>query len=190
MWWDNTALPIKQPSDAELQRNTYSAYYAGNVVKGGVFLQPCGWLGTEELWVGAVSDSEYFKRAGILDKQELFLNKNDGESSNEKWYNILDKGYKVGAEAWQHDEQLILQPSFAKSEIKFNTFQTIRSGAVAADRSANERAVHVCKISNFLSDGLNENACHKRWCDVWLAWSYQCNFMYCPVTGIQMYIYL
>ncbi len=181
--WDNTALPIKQPSDAELQRNTYSAYYAGNVAKGGIFLQLCGWLGTEELWVGAVSDSEYFKRSGILEQQKQFVHKYDNKNAHIKWYNILDKGYKVGSAAWQQDGQLVLQPSFAKAEMKFNTFQTIRSGAIASDRSANERAVHVCKISNFLSDGLPENACHERWCDVWLAWSFQCNFMYSPVTG-------
>jgi hypothetical protein len=67
--WDSTALPIHTPGAAELQQNTYSAYYAGNVAKGAVFLQLCGWMGTCELWVGAVSDSKYFKRSGILKQQ-------------------------------------------------------------------------------------------------------------------------
>ena len=56
---DNTDIPINTPADAEHQRNTYSAYYAGNVGKGAVFIQPSGWMGTHDLWMGAVSDSEY-----------------------------------------------------------------------------------------------------------------------------------
>jgi hypothetical protein len=36
-----------------------SAYHAGNVAKGGIFLQLCGWLGTHELNPGAMIDLEY-----------------------------------------------------------------------------------------------------------------------------------
>jgi hypothetical protein len=56
--WHNTNVPLCfNPSEAEAQHNTYSLYYGGNVAKGGVFIQPCGWMGTHELWMGAVSDT-------------------------------------------------------------------------------------------------------------------------------------
>jgi hypothetical protein len=51
--WDNTNVPIAfKPSASDTQRNTYNAYYAGNVAKGGVFIQPCGWIGTHHLSSG------------------------------------------------------------------------------------------------------------------------------------------
>jgi hypothetical protein len=58
--WDNTNVDFMgKPTDADLQRLTYSLYYGGNVAKGGIFLELCGWLGGWELWLGAVSDSDY-----------------------------------------------------------------------------------------------------------------------------------
>jgi len=44
--WDNTNVDfLGKPTDADLQRLTYSLYYGCNVAKGGIFLQLCGWLG-------------------------------------------------------------------------------------------------------------------------------------------------
>jgi hypothetical protein len=58
--WDNTNINMCfKPTVFETQRITYSQYYGGNVAKGGVFIQPCGWIGTHELWTGGISDSEY-----------------------------------------------------------------------------------------------------------------------------------
>ena len=58
--WDNTNVDFMgKPTDADLQRLTYSLYYGRNVAKGGIFLELCGWLGGWELWLGAVSDSDY-----------------------------------------------------------------------------------------------------------------------------------
>jgi hypothetical protein len=62
--WDDANINIPAASDAHLSRHTYSAYYAGNVAKGAVFLQLCGWMGTWELWAGAISDTEYQTRSG------------------------------------------------------------------------------------------------------------------------------
>jgi hypothetical protein len=75
IFWDSTSIPIPQPSCAELQRNTYSQYYKGNVAKGGVFVQPCGWSGTWDLFVGDTSDSEYMIRSGIIPHQHHFFEK-------------------------------------------------------------------------------------------------------------------
>lgn len=179
--WDNTAITMKgKPSDPEIQRNTYSSYYAGNVAKGAVFLQLCGWLGTFDLWVGAVSDTEYMKRSGILTQQQEFLD-NESDNKNINWINILDKGYRVGAAAWQAGGQLVLQPSFAKAEQKFSSHETIRSAGIAADRSANERAVNRCKGCGYLQSGIKTSTDYTRISNVWLAWSFQANFMYKPV---------
>jgi hypothetical protein len=54
-------------------------------------------MGIGELWVGAVSDIKYFQRSGILKHQQHFLEENDATTKDTKWYNILDKEYKVGA---------------------------------------------------------------------------------------------
>ena len=180
--WDNTAIRMKgKPTDAEFQRNTYSSYYAGNVAKGAVFIQLCGWIGAHDLWVGAVSDSEYMKRSGILSQQQQYIMEDDKEYKEINWINILDKGYKVGAAAWQAGGQLVLQPSFAKAEQKFSSHDTIRSAAIAADRSANERAVNRCKGCGYLEMGIKSHTDLERISDVWLAWSFQINFMYKPV---------
>ena len=64
---------------------------------------------------------------------------------------------------------------------KFSTKETLRAASVAADRSGNERAVRVAKMSAYIKRG---TALHKnvdRLCDVWLAWSWQANFMFKPV---------
>ena len=46
--WDNTNVDFQgKASDLDLQRLTFSLYYGGNVAKGGIFLQLCGWLGIE-----------------------------------------------------------------------------------------------------------------------------------------------
>jgi hypothetical protein len=41
-------------------------------LKGGVFTQCGGWLGTHELWGGNVSDSDYNRNAGYLEEQAAF----------------------------------------------------------------------------------------------------------------------
>jgi hypothetical protein len=89
----------------------------------------------------------------------------------------------VGADAWHAGQQMVLQPSFAKAHKKFNTYETLYSGAIAHDRLANARAVRLSKASLFLSDGLMQNEDHVCWCNVWLSWGFQINFMYRPVTG-------
>jgi hypothetical protein len=46
--WDGTDVRMYKSSDSATQRCTYSSYYAGNVGKGSIFIQPCGWLGTQK----------------------------------------------------------------------------------------------------------------------------------------------
>ena len=176
--WDNTNIKLHKPSNAEAQRNTFSSYYNDNVGKGAVFIQLCGWMGTYELWMGGVSDSEYMIRSGILKQQQLFVKDYDPDNKDIPFLNILDRGYRIISAAWRTGGQFVLQPAFAKSDKKFNTLEVIRSASVASDRGGNERAVRIAKMCGSLKNGLQGNGSPERLCDLWLAWSFQANFMF------------
>ena len=77
IFWDNTNVDmIFKPSTAINQQITYSRYYASNCSKCSVLIQFCVWLGTEDLWVGAVSDSKYQVFTDIFKKQQEFAENN------------------------------------------------------------------------------------------------------------------
>ena len=178
--WDNTNLNfMAKPEDAELQRLTFLLYYGANVAKGAIFLQLCGWLGGWELWLGAVSDSDYFQRCGLLEFQKEFQCLD--ASSTLSFTNILDKGYRCIRAAWRAGGQLLLQPFFAKSDRKFTGREVLMSGAVATDRSSNERAVKVMKSSLRLVRGIHQRQNLDTYSDLWIGWGFQCNFMFSPV---------
>jgi hypothetical protein len=175
----NTGLGMLKPSSALLQSLTYSQYYAGNVAKGGIFVQLCGWMGTHDLYPGAMSDTKYFKETGILEQQKLFQELDGGVIN---FLNVLDRGYRVTRAAWKQN-QFVLQPNFASSDRKFNTHETLRSGALAADRSGNERCVRLSKSSNLVKHGLQKAggtgpATIRRVSKSWLVHGFQVNFMY------------
>jgi DDE superfamily endonuclease len=140
--WDNTDVRLATPSNANLQRNTWSDYYNGNVGKGSVFIQLCGWMGTHELWEGAVSDTDYFTRSGILQLQQQYIEMYDSGATDSEWIIILDRGYKVVGQCFATGKQKCLQPTFTRSnDPKFSGNDTQLTAAVASDRGANERAV-------------------------------------------------
>ena len=72
----------------------------------------------------------------------------------------------------------MLQLKFAKNEERFSTSETLLTENVATDRAGNERAVRYAKHSDYISIGLLSNESVETLCDVWLAWSFQTNFMY------------
>jgi hypothetical protein len=179
VFWDNTNVDMRyKPTDASLNRRTYSSYYGGNVAKGGVFLQLCGWLGAFALWVGAVSDTKYLSESGILEMQQDFV-KTD-LTSNLPFTNIVDKGYRCVIAAWRKGQYLV-QPKFARSDRKFTTADILTSACIATDRAGNERAVNVCKYSGVIQRGLYRNGNMADLDDSWLAWSFQSNFVFRPV---------
>ena len=116
-----------------------------NCFKGGVFVQLCGWMGTAPLWTGAVSDTDYNKRAGYLQEQKQFA-----------------KGYRAKLVAHREGGQLVLQPDFAESDKRFSSSQTLRSASVATDRGGNERAVNVAKRAWFLKRGFQSHLSEKQ----------------------------
>lgn len=185
MWDDTNVSFTYQPSTALNQRATFSSYYGENCAKGASFLQLCGWLGVYGLYVGAISDTHYMEKSTILKNQQQFQEKEDlvidekGEAI--PFTNILDKGYRIVRLCYRHGKQLCMQPVFAKSDEKFRSDDMLASASVAADRSGNERGVNRCKYSGWIKRGLRPNSCPKRLDNVWLAWSFQTNFMYEPV---------
>ena len=177
--WDDTNIPFTlKPSSAHLQKITYSSYYSMNCAKGGVFLQLCGWMGVEELWVGATSDSYYMEKSGILERQQKFAEKDLVNGEIKPFCLVMDKGYRIIRHAWRAGKQTCLQPKFAKSDAQFTTDELNFSGSVAADRSGNERAVRRAKLSSTLRRGLKPNGNPARLNKIWEAWSFQTNFMF------------
>ena len=139
-------------------------------------MQLCGWIGAYDLFPGAISDTEYFNEASIFEVQRLFQEWDGGD----KFLNVVDRGYCVTKAAWLQN-QLILQPVFAKSDMKFSTQDTLKSSSVAADRSGNERSVCICKQANVFKNYSTNMTCTKdieRMSDLWLTQSFQVNFMY------------
>ena len=177
--WDDTNVPFTfKPSRAENQRLTYSSYYGMNCAKGGVFLQLCGWLGVEQLWVGATSDSHYQIHNKIFEKQKAFAAEDLHNGEIYPFKNNFDKGYRLTLEAHRAGEQECIQPIFAKSDRRFIGKETIISASVASDRSGNERAVNMAKKSGYIKRGLTAAGSPERLNNAWLAWSFQVNFMY------------
>ena len=94
--------------------------------------------------------------------------------------NILDRGYRSTRAAWAAG-QLILQPTFAKSDKQLSTIDIVvrfSTSSVAADRSGNERAVRVTKMSAYVKRGTQTHKFIEQLSDVWTTWSFQSNFMF------------
>jgi len=180
IFWDDTNVAAPDPSDADLNRAWYSYYYGTCVAKGAVFLQLCGWMGGWEPWSGAISDTDYQQRAGVFEYLQKFVAKCP-TYAHIAFLNIVDKGYRCTLAAWRAGRQLMLQPDFARSDQRFNSREVLRSGAVASDRSSNERGVNVMKRSALIRRGLGKHQDPASLADAWLAWGFQVNFMYKPV---------
>ena len=71
-----------------------------------------------------------------------------------------------------------MQPDFAKCDIQFKRKETLSSAAIVSDRSGNERGVRLAKECGYVKRVMYARLCPSRMDNVWLAWSFQCNFMY------------
>ena len=153
-------------------------------------------MGTWYLYTGAVSDSVYNSdnsdlKFSILRIQREFASRDlvqkkttDSDVIEQiiiPFTNCTNKGYCITIAAWQYGQQLVLQPDFKTSDIKFTDKQNISSSTVASHRSANERAVKYSKRWGALNVKECGNADYTRVDDIWLASSFQCNFLLKPV---------
>lgn len=183
--WDMTNVSAYGFTDADFQRLTYSKYYGENCFKGGVFTQLCGFQGAADLWTGGVSDSNYNRGEGYLERQTHFQNKDLVEINGTKtvvpFLNIYDKGYRAKMAAWKNGKQQVLQPDWAESDRRFGRLETLNSASVASDRGGNERSVNVSKRAGYISRGFYPNMCTIRFNQAWRTWAFQSNFMFQPV---------
>jgi len=179
--WDMTGIKAYQFGAADLQRDTYSKYYAGNCFKGGIFTQLCGWGGVHELWGGNVSDSNYNELAGYLDEQWEFQKVDLVDGHVVVFTNIYDKGYRARAICYRKGRQLVAQPVYAKSDERFKGSDTILSASVASDRGGNERGVNISKRAGVIKRGFKVGMDAHMFQDFWITWAFQANFMYDPV---------
>lgn len=175
------ALQFK-PSLAGSQKITFSRYFNGNSAKVDNAIQLCGWMRGSHMFVGAVSDSQYMLDNKIFEHQEEFQNADRVNDNDEviPFTNILDRGYQLSLQAFRHGKQTVWQPDFQKKRRRFTGSETLRSASCASVRSGNERAMRKGKLSGFLRKGLRPGENPRRYDDVWLAWTFQCNFMYRP----------
>ena len=94
-------------------------------------------MGAAHLWVGAVSDTDYNKRAGYMEEQEQFAEGDsvliNGVLTLLSFLNINDKGYHAKADDHRAGKQLVHQPAFAESDKHFNRIQILLSASVATD---------------------------------------------------------
>jgi hypothetical protein len=179
--WDNTNLDFMgKPTDADLQRLTFLLNYNENVAKGGVYLQLGGWLGSCEPWLRAFSDLDYQERSGVLEFQ-LQFQELDASSAEPRFTNIVNKGYQCVQAAWRAGGQLLLEPFFARSDRNFFSREVLLLGAVASDCSGNERLVDRMKSSWMLGRGIHRKQDLSCFADLWIAYGFQCNFMFKPV---------
>lgn len=179
--WDMTGIKAYQFGAADLQRDTYSKYYAGNCMKGGIFCQLCSWMGVHDLWGGNVSDTDYHNNSGYLEEQEEYQKKDMVDDKVVPFTVILDKGYRARAANLRRGGQLTLQPVYAKSDQRFKGSETMLSASVASDRGGNERAVNVSKRGGVIKRGFKPSMDAKMFQDSWIGWGFQMNFMYNPV---------
>ena len=75
----------------------------------------------------------------------------------------------------------MLQPHFGKSDKKFSGKETLSSASVAADRSANERAVQLAKRPGYLKQGLKNRQNFHQLQYAWKNSGFRANFMFLPV---------
>ena len=150
---DNTnARVLPKPSDAETNMATFSKYYNGNIAKGGVATQLCGWERFLELYTCAVGDSKYIKAVKVLELQENFA-KHDVTIGQDviPFTNIFDKGYRLMLDCIAHG-QTCWQPMFGRSNHRYSTFGVLLTALVASTRSGNERSVKKPKYQDSLPE--------------------------------------
>jgi len=111
---DNTNVPLMRPSDPRLQRALYSRYYGRCIAKGGVAVQPCGWITTWELCTGGIDDSRYVKMVKVFEKQQQYAHYD--ETDQWPFTNIFDRGYRVVLDGIKCGNQICIQPAFTDNE--------------------------------------------------------------------------
>ncbi|KAL7461139.1 hypothetical protein ACHAXS_001568 [Conticribra weissflogii] len=100
--------------------------------------------------MGQLSDSDYNRREGYLELQQPFQSQDLVGGNIIPFLNIYDKEFCAKMVAYRFGRQFVLQPDWAKSDKRFHRTETSSSASVASVCGANERAMNVCKRSEFI----------------------------------------
>ena len=112
------------------------------------FSQLHGWMGVEDLWFGATSDTYYQEKTQKFSQQQKFTEKD--HVSEKKHIPILDKCYGCVLSAQRAGGQECIQTIFAKNDLCFVGDDTLVIDLVTFDHSGNERCVHLSKKPSFI----------------------------------------
>jgi hypothetical protein len=148
--WDTTDVRLLgAPSHPDLQKATYSDYYGGCVLKGGVGMCPFGWVIPAPLFTGGIADTDYMTESGIIRKQMELAEADGGPPAT----NVTYKGMRCSETALEHGGQQFLTPAFRRrGESQALPSNAFRTNAIAADRAQNERMVLLpCRFHTFRS---------------------------------------
>ena len=149
--------------------HTVLKYYAMNCLKAGIRIILCGWLDNENLWGGAVTDSDYDIKAGYLEEQKRHQESDLVMGAVIEFLNLLDRGFRGKMTSWKCGHQVALQLPSAKSGQRFTGSKTVFVGSIVHDRDGNERAVRVCKLNGLIKCGLLPGMSATRLDNAWRA---------------------
>jgi DDE superfamily endonuclease len=168
------------PSDASLQRLTYSPYYASCCLKGGVCMTAFGWLVGEPLFNGSISDTVYMIVSGLLAEQERLANDDGGPAVT----NMTDKGFRPWAACAAAGGQGLVTPVFMTKSKNgmFDPLEGIQTTSVAKDRAQNERGVRRMKQLGFLKSPVPLSSDFRLVNTIWSNIAFRTNFMNGPFS--------
>ena len=135
-----TNILAYQFENLDTQRATYSNYYGTWYFEGeGVGVQLCGWIVIADLWVGAVSDTDYNKKAGYLKEQQK-LQENDLVFDNRDALDRLvvflilyNREHRAKMVAYLEGKQEVMQLPASKSSKRFRDRIMVYAATVEHD---------------------------------------------------------
>lgn len=180
VWWDTSNVDFRgKPSNAIAQKLTFSDYYGGNVLKGGVGVTSFGFNIAGDLWT-AISDSDYLIVNKIFELQNDVVSKAVGSNVPVKVaLNITDKGFRCDGDAAEHGQSILRAP--LKNSEQLSPLDAIRTAFLASSRAINEQMVGRPFYFRILYNGIPLKARLDVVNYHWLNSNAKCNFIFHPL---------
>jgi hypothetical protein len=200
---DNLKMDMTKPTKEDIQKLLFhQSEFNGDgscVAKGGVTVQPCGWIGTLELFCGGLTDTKYIQATNLLEDQQRAVNDERMSTRGgggdaiitppkyEPFVNIFGRGYQCfdrneSLESYSHGGQLCLQPFMSSSSNNKNTsiastFLSLRQLDVL-DNCQTHASRLMRKLSKRVTLGCQSQTYDfHAMSDIWLVFGFQLNFM-------------
>jgi hypothetical protein len=176
--WDTTdaVCLAGTPQDAILQAVTFSDYYSGHVLKGGVGCTPFSWGFSSPLFAARVTDTDYMEAAHIFSSQKELVDKDKDPAV----LNVTDKGTKCSDVSLEYGQKF-LTPAFRRRGEQHLPLQSVLVNTVAHDRAMNERMVLRPCSFGFCKRKLNLNFNMEVADMIRMNINFRCNFIFKPL---------